>query len=194
MPIFQIVLNQTLFGKASSNVFYYESATLSLADTQTIADNLRAAYNLRLGAYQGLLWSLDNFISRRVDVPGLPGVPGSFTLGPLGGANPNDHLPENAGIFVAFKAVTTVPNKAGNFIYGITEDVWDSSAFWDSTFLTDALLWAADTLTAGIGLPTNAFRISARFTGTPPFVSLFNQLTTFTIRDRNSGLRNRRVT
>jgi hypothetical protein len=194
MAVYNITALMTWREQSCRNVFHYETTSeLDASQLQEAADEVRAAYVL-LDNSTNLAndWILQGINARRVDVADLPGVDVSFTSGSFTGSSAVGGVINQAALIVSGQALTTKPRRVRTYLCGIIEDRLNDAGFWDATILGRADFWrdAMDQISV-TGDTLN--RVAVAYTGTPPLVTDWNRIETYTNRSNPGVQRRRRI-
>lgn len=194
MAVQQVTHLQRFLGQEVRNVFYYETAheSLSAAQLQEVADDIRALYVAQIGAANiSNDWALYGVSIRRVDVAGIPGIDVGFTSGTLSGTATNESLPSQIAMLAHGVSYVAKPNRVRSYLAGLVENHL-VDGYWAAAAMTQRLnlINALDTLTIdGVSWE----RVAAQWNTAHTLVDDWNQIATYFISDVPATQRRRRI-
>lgn len=189
MPVLEVVMRQELRGQDIQNTFFYEGPTLAIADGQNLAIALGNLWTTHLVAALVPEWRITHADCRIASTQGQPYVPAEFA--DVVGTATTEGLPSRLAILATFSVAVPSPNRKRIYLSGWSDVVNDEGSPASAT-LGGVLAWMA----AVNGITTingkSIRHVVTRRSGTPAYVTSYNQLTTVQVSTEFADLSSRR--
>lgn len=152
MPVYQFTALQRLLGQEVRTVAYYDSIASIDVFGQAATDEWADAFDTHLKASCANEWAYYGGLARNVESIGLPGFEFTPTGGAVVGTSANDPLPTQVAALVSYKANTTIPRNARDYLCGFTEGASSSTGQISAALLSLLASFGAQVIEFSIGL------------------------------------------
>lgn len=195
MSIYQVVIKGR-YGEGNQlrNIRHYEfpDYTPSEAEAQEFVDNLDDDLKDYLQGFFNNDVHIDSYGLRRVDIAEQPEADIVPTAGAWDGTNSADNLAAQLCGLVTWKAFSTYPRTARNYMFPFTETNNSASGLPDATVQAAMLGYADDSMSIVITGQENAHAVTVQYGSDPRAVVDYNILTTVAVASFWATQRRRR--
>lgn len=192
MTVHRVQINQSLQGKATANVMWWDIPDTSTPAIQEFADTFRVAVSNEIAPFMSDQWILKDMLLRPLDGGGPYSFNVFFTNGQLSGDDPADILPSQVAVLVSGTYQGPRPNRTREYWGGLCEGSSGSSG-WTSNVMA-AFEDFYQILGAGLA---NGFSIAFPRIVRPDWVNntpeFNNPVDSYIVRQRSGTIRNRRL-